>query len=158
MFLVGTAQGPINHFFYRWLDQAIKSVNLMSVSKKIVLDQLIMSPVCIVAFFYSAGLLDGQSTNECTEELKSKFLTVYRVSGERDNLNFFTWDVNRFIHLQTDWTVWPITQFVNFYYLHPKYRVIYVNFVTMLYNVFLSYIKHDESYSSDATMKWTKIF
>lgn len=80
MFVVGTIQGPINHFFYGWIDRAIKTVNLKNVSKKIVLDQLIMSPVCIVAFFYSAGLLDGQSTNECTDELKSKFLTVYMVS------------------------------------------------------------------------------
>ncbi len=147
MFLVGSVQGPINHIFYGWLDRTIKAVNLMNVSKKIVLDQLIMSPICIVAFFYSAGLLDGQSTNECTDELKSKFLTVYMVKRKRKSIAGVT-ENNKFLsYLQTDWTVWPITQFVNFYYLHPKYRVIYVNFVTMLYNVFLSYIKHDESYS-----------
>lgn len=79
MFLVGAIQGPINHFFYGWLDGAIKVVNLKNVSKKIILDQMIMSPVCIIAFFYSAGVLEGQSTSECTDELKSKFLTVYRV-------------------------------------------------------------------------------
>lgn len=138
MFWVGSAQGPINHFFYGWLDGAITAVNLKNVSIKILLDQLIMSPVCILAFFYSAGLLDGQSTKECTEELKSKFLTVYRVG-------FHSLDPMKvMIYLfQTDWTVWPITQFVNFYFILPKYRVIYVNFVTMLYNVFLSYIKHE---------------
>ncbi|KAG4073952.1 hypothetical protein HA402_014157 [Bradysia odoriphaga] len=124
MFVVGAIQGPINHFFYGWMDRVIKVVNLKNVSKKIVLDQLIMAPACIVAFFYSAGMLEGQSASACTDELKSKFLTIYRA----------------------DWAVWPITQFINFYYLHPKYRVIYVNFVTMLYNVFLSYVKHDESY------------
>lgn len=80
MFLVGAIQGPINHYFYGWIDRAIRTVNLKNVSKKILLDQLIMSPVCIVAFFYSAGLVDGQSTNECTDELKSKFLTVYTVN------------------------------------------------------------------------------
>lgn len=87
MFLVGSIQGPINHYFYGWLDRAITTVNLKNVSKKIFLDQLIMSPVCIVAFFYSAGILDGQSTNECTDELKSKFLTVYMVTR-----TFFTDD------------------------------------------------------------------
>lgn len=86
MFVVGAIQGPINHYFYGWLDRAIRTVNFTNVSKKILLDQLIMSPVCIVAFFYSAGLVDGQSTNECTDELKSKFLTVYMV-----NEGFFFW-------------------------------------------------------------------
>lgn len=149
MFIVGCIQGPINHFFYGWMDRTIKAVNLKNVSKKILLDQLIMSPVCIVAFFYPAGMLDGQSIIECTDEVKSKFLTVYMVYKWSNTRNFVLIDS----YLQTDWTVWPITQFVNFYYLHPKYRVIYVNFVTMLYNVFLSYVKHDESYLVNP--KWT---
>lgn len=83
-----------------------------------------MSPICIIAFFYTAGWMYKSKTADITEELKSKFITVYA----------------------TDWSVWPATQFINFYYLHPRYRVIYVNFITMLYNVFLSHIKHDSSY------------
>lgn len=43
-----------------------------------------------------------------------------------------------------DWMVWPPTQFINFYYVPVKYQVVYINAVTMLYNVFLSYIKHRE--------------
>lgn len=87
---------------------------------KILYDQLIMSPLCIVLFFYSAGWMYGQSNAECWKEMKEKFATV----------------------LIADWLVWPAAQFLNFHYLHPKYRVIYVNFVTMLYDVFLSYVKH----------------
>lgn len=77
MFIVGAIGGPIQHYFYGWLDRVIPSVN---VGKKILLDQLIMSPVCIVAFFYPAGLLTGQSIENCTVELKDKFLEVYMVN------------------------------------------------------------------------------
>lgn len=45
-------------------------------------------------------------------------------------------------YLQVDWLVWPPTQFVNFYYVPAQYQVIYINAITTLYNVFLSYIKH----------------
>lgn len=79
MFLVGAIQGPIQHYFYGWIDRAIQTVTLANVGKKILLDQLIMSPVCIVAFFYPAGLLQGQDMPSCNAEIKSKFLEVYMV-------------------------------------------------------------------------------
>lgn len=123
MFLVGTVQGPLHHYFYGWLDKKYVGATLRITTIKILYDQLVMSPVCIIAFFYPAGWLFGQTTNECTKEFQSKFVRVYI----------------------TDWIVWPGTQFINFYYLPPQYRVIYVNFITMLYNVFLSHIKHNRT-------------
>lgn len=47
-----------------------------------------------------------------------------------------------FFCLQMDWCVWPPTQLINFLYVPNHYQVVYVNAITMLYNVFLSYIKH----------------
>lgn len=120
MFVVGAAQGPLHHYFYGWLDAKYVGATMKTTTIKILYDQFVMSPMCIVLFFYSAGWMYNQSTEECTRELVSKFKTVYI----------------------TDWLVWPFAQFINFYYLQPKYRVIYVNAVTMLYNVFLSYVKH----------------
>lgn len=122
MFLVGAAQGPLHHYFYGWLDRKYLDATLKVTTIKILYDQFVMSPMCIILFFYSAGYAFRQTTVECTQELKAKFMTVYI----------------------TDWLVWPFAQFINFHYLHPKYRVIYVNAVTTLYNVFLSYVKHDD--------------
>lgn len=122
MFVVGAAQGPLHHYFYGWLDRTYFGATIKITTIKILYDQFIMSPVCIIAFFYTAGWLNRKDNSQCTEEFQSKFKRVYI----------------------TDWMVWPATQFLNFYYLPPKYRVIYVNFVTMLYNVFLSHIKHED--------------
>jgi protein Mpv17 len=48
------------------------------------------------------------------------------------------------IFFKVDWLVWPPTQFLNFYFIAPQYRVLYINAITMLYNVFLCYIKHQK--------------
>lgn len=120
MFVVGAAGGPLHHYFYAWLDVKYPGATLRTTTIKILYDQFVMAPLCIVIFFYTAGWMYGQSNSNCWNELKSKIAVI----------------------LIADWMTWPAAQFINFYYLHPKYRVLYVNFVTMLYNVFLSYIKH----------------
>ncbi|XP_065155541.1 mpv17-like protein 2 isoform X2 [Atheta coriaria] len=122
MFLVGLSMGPLHHYFYKYLDSYIPKRNLFSITKKILLDQLLMSPVCIAWFFYGMGICENKDLQECTKEINGKFVEVYLI----------------------DWSVWPPTQFINFYFLPVQYQVLYINFVTMVYNVFLSYIKHRE--------------
>lgn len=55
------------------------------------------------------------------------------------------WEFYFLLLLQMDWCVWPPTQMINFFFVPNHYQVVYVNTVTMLYNVFLSYIKHTET-------------
>ncbi|XP_017786684.1 PREDICTED: mpv17-like protein 2 isoform X2 [Nicrophorus vespilloides] len=121
--IVGIAMGPLHHYFYKYLDSYLPRRNLFSVAKKILMDQLVMSPICISLFFYGVGMMEGKAFKECTKEINSKFVEVYMI----------------------DWSVWPPTQFINFYFLPVQYQVLYINFVTMLYNVFLSYMKHRET-------------
>lgn len=82
MFIVGCLCGPLNHYFYKWMDKIIPKADFTSATKKILLDQILMSPACVVLFFYSAGLLEKQTVNECTVEMKEKFITVYTVSSK----------------------------------------------------------------------------
>lgn len=79
MFLVGSIQGPIHHYFYAWMDRTIKAVSLVNVSKKVLLDQVFVSPVIILAFLYPAGLLNDQNMKQCNEEVANKFGKIYAV-------------------------------------------------------------------------------
>lgn len=80
MFVVGCLSGPPHHVFYKWVDRIIPKATLKAVCQKIMLDQLIFSPFCILTFFYGAGILEEKSIAACTEEIKAKFLTIYIVS------------------------------------------------------------------------------
>ncbi|XP_055597669.1 mpv17-like protein 2 [Uranotaenia lowii] len=122
MTLIGFAQGPMHHFLYKWMDRFLPKSDTRTVFKKIGIDQFVYSPIFIVSYLYSAGLLEGNSIQECTDELTDKFSTIYTA----------------------DWMVWPPTQFINFYLISPKYRVLYINAITTLYNVFICYVKHND--------------
>uniref|UniRef100_A0A182WEW7 Pmp22 peroxisomal membrane protein n=1 Tax=Anopheles minimus TaxID=112268 RepID=A0A182WEW7_9DIPT len=134
MTLVGLSQGPLHHYLYKWMDVLLPGASVRTVFKKIAIDQFAISPIFIVTYLYSAGLLEGASVNECTTELRHKYWTIYTA----------------------DWLVWPPTQFINFYLISPKYRVLYINAITMLYNVFLCYIKHNDDLVAQLTGKARK--
>ena len=46
------------------------------------------------------------------------------------------------IRFQFDWCIWPPSQYINFRWVPQAYRVLYVNVVTVIWDIFLSYIKH----------------
>ncbi|XP_044270811.1 mpv17-like protein 2 [Tribolium madens] len=121
MFLVGLGMGPVHHYYYGFINKLWPLRDMVTVSKKILADQIVMSPICIAQFFYTLGLLEQKPVKRINEEFLGKFGAVYTM----------------------DWCVWPPTQFINFYLIPCRYQVIYINFVTMIYNVFLSYIKHE---------------
>jgi protein Mpv17 len=43
---------------------------------------------------------------------------------------------------QADWSFWPAVQAINFRYVSPNFRVVYVAVATYAWNTFLSYMKH----------------
>jgi protein Mpv17 len=101
------------------MDKIIPGNCVKSVTQKILIDQFINSPLFITQFYYTAGLLEHRSLSDITHELKQKFLRIYIA----------------------DWTIWPAAQALNFYFLPGPYRVLFINFVTMFYNVFLCWMK-----------------
>lgn len=125
MFIVGLLQGPFHHYFYTILDRVLPGRNPMSILKKTALDQTIASPTCLTIFFVGLGILDSKDFREIYDEIKLKLCDTWKV----------------------DCCFWPPTQCINFMFVPLRYRVLYTNFMTMIYDGFLSYMKYDVKYS-----------
>ena len=51
-----------------------------------------------------------------------------------------------------EWFIWPPAQFVNFYFLPTRFRVIYDNVISLGYDMYTSHVKHsnvDKESTSD---------
>ncbi|XP_017298254.1 PXMP2/4 family protein 4-like [Diaphorina citri] len=122
MGIIGLVMGPPQHFFYKYLDKYLPKRSGKSIALKLCFDQAIISPVCIIIFLYGMGILEAKPKDEIKEEIRDKFLVIYT----------------------TDCLLWPPCQFVNFTYISPQYRVMYVNLITIVYDIMLSYIKYND--------------
>lgn len=123
MSVSGFTIGIFCHAWYRYLDKFIPGYSLRIVMKKVVVDQFIASPICISIFFLTLAALEKTSKTELVSEIKDKAWKLYAA----------------------EWMIWPPAQFINFYVLPYKYRVLFDNGISLCYDIFTSHVKYDTS-------------
>jgi protein Mpv17 len=118
--VIGSILGSVQHLFYRSLDNRYPARDAFTIAKKIFIDQTVCTPLNIVVFIYGLGFLEHKTFAEINEEFKDKCAMIFLV----------------------DCAVFVPTQYINFKFLDPKYRLLFTNMVSIMYDTFLSYIKY----------------
>lgn len=121
MSISGFTIGIFCHAWYRYLDAFIPGYSLRIVIKKVAVDQFIASPVCISIFFLTLAALEKSSKEELVQEINNKAWKLYAA----------------------EWMIWPPAQFINFYLLPYRYRVLFDNSVSLCYDIFTSHVKYE---------------
>jgi len=125
---------PALHFWYGFLDQSFPEYTVSHVFVKTTLDQCVFTPLSILVFFAALGLGEGLTLDEISHDLKHNFLPTLRTS-------FF---------------VWPLASFINFCFVQAQFRIVFVGVVSLLWNSYLSFVKHTHDQILPVTTKSSK--
>lgn len=113
--------GIVCHYWYKYLDAKLPGRTINIVLKKVFIDQLVCSPLCIIMFFLTLGLLEKSKWSDLKNEIIKKAYRLYIA----------------------EWIIWPPAQIFNFYFLPTRYRVLYDNTISLGYDVYTSHVKYD---------------
>ncbi len=112
--------GPTCHYWYQFLDKFFPGKALRMITKKIILDQIIFSPVNIAMFLVIMGYQEGSSK----EQIKTELI--------RDGADLFT----------AECLIWPPAQYINFYFLPLRFRLLFDNTISLGFDCYYSYVKY----------------
>ena len=88
--------------------------------KKVVVDQLLFSPLCLAVFFLTLGALDASPLGDIVGEIRRFGAVIYAA----------------------EWFVWPPAQAANFYLIPLKFRVLFDNLVSFGFDIFQSHVRY----------------
>ena len=108
---------PTVHLWYGQLAAWFPGTTAPRVALRVALDQLVFSPVFLVAWLSSLWTLQGDADH----------VTVDHLQDDLPEL------------LVANWGLWVPAQLINFRFVPLKFQVLYSNVVALLWNVFLSY-------------------
>lgn len=127
MSMTGLPSAIICHNWYKFLDNRIKGRTIRAVMLKVFFDQIICSPLCISAFFFTLCILERSTFKQAVDEIKQKAMKLY----------------------VAEWVVWPPAQFINFYVLPLRFRVVFDSTISLGYDIYTSYVRFKSEQSSD---------
>uniref|UniRef100_A0A6U0S6P1 Peroxisomal membrane protein MPV17 n=1 Tax=Eucampia antarctica TaxID=49252 RepID=A0A6U0S6P1_9STRA len=110
--------GTTGHYFYGFLDSKLPGTKPVTVATKVAVDQFFWNPIFGCLFFGYLNAAEGKSFEDYKLKLKSDLQTA--VMGS--------------------WAVWVPAHTINFAFVPPAQRLLYINSIQIGYNVFLSFL------------------
>ena len=122
--IAGSPYGPLSHYWYIWLDKTFVGTGLKTITKKIIADQLLFSPLYIVGFLCVLAALEHKQTSKTlSEQMKTDI--------KKHAPDLYT----------AECLVWPPAQLVNFCFVPLKYRVLFDNVISIVVDAYYSYVR-----------------
>jgi len=115
--------GTTGHYFYGMLDSKLPGTKPVTVASKVFIDQTIWNPIFGCAFFGYLNMVEGKSWGDYTKKLEADLKTA--VMGS--------------------WAVWVPAHTINFAFVPPSQRLLYINTIQIGYNIFLSFLGNKEA-------------
>ncbi|KAJ2499793.1 hypothetical protein GGH96_003226 [Coemansia sp. RSA 1972] len=139
-FLYGCMFGPVAYKWYSLLDRRFplplvalgspapsalgtSAAKMLAIGKRVAVDQVAFAPVAIGTFFAVMGAMEGKHINDIRASLRAKYPDA----------------------LVGNYALWPWAQLVNFSVIPLIYRVPFSSVVSVLWNVYLSWINSRRS-------------
>lgn len=116
----GLTSGFLCHHWYKYLDYVLPGRGLSIVVRKVAWDQILFSPLCIASCMLVAAKLEDV-------DQKTALRQTLQLGGR--------------LYL-AEWIIWPPAQFVNFAFLPTRFRVLYDNIISLVYDTYTSHVKH----------------
>ncbi|KAL7505735.1 hypothetical protein ACHAXN_003179 [Cyclotella atomus] len=123
--------GTTGHYFYGFLDGKLPGTAPLTVATKVAIDQTIWNPIFGLMFFGYLNVVEGKSFDDYVNKIKADLKTA--VMGS--------------------WAVWVPAHTINFAFIPPSQRLLYINSIQIGYNVFLSFLGNKKVDSDDEEKK-----
>ncbi len=105
---------------YHYLETFCKVVGLKSLLMNMFYLQFISSPICYFLFFMYTNLLHGRGFRKSLENFNERIFDILIDNGK----------------------FWPFVNLINFYFLQYALRIYFAQFMSLVWNVYLSYFLH----------------
>ena len=109
---------PAGHFFYRNLEKRIPGPSRNAVVKKIIVDQMLWTPLFATLMFSYNGVLAGHALPTVLEAMKtSKSVVTYMI---------------------TSLLLWPTAHYINYNAVPPNKRLLFINSIQIFFNTIIA--------------------